>query len=237
MTAATADPGGIGGWVVSVVDGIGEVGVGVLIALENVFPPLPSEVILPFAGFSAARGDIDPVLAWVAATVGAVVGAWVLYAVGALVGYDTLHRLAGKRWFLLLSQGDLRRGRRFFDRHGTKVVLLGRFVPFLRSVVSVPAGLDRMPLPLFTLLTAVGSGIWNAVFLYLGYRLEERWAQVQTWLQPVGTAVVVAVVLGLVVLAVRRARRRTATAAAAAAGPAGPAAAGDAAPDDAAAAA
>lgn len=208
VEATGADPGGIGGWVVDVIDSIGEVGVGVLIALENVFPPLPSEVILPFAGFSAARGDIDPVLAWVAATVGAVVGAWVLYAVGALVGYDTLHRLAGKRWFLLFSQGDLRRGEHFFDRHGTKVVLLGRFVPFLRSVVSVPAGLDRMPLGRFTLLTALGSGAWNALFLYLGYRLEERWEQVQTWLQPIGTGVLVAVVLGLLALAVRRARHR-----------------------------
>jgi membrane protein DedA with SNARE-associated domain len=201
-----AGTGGIAGWVVSVVDGIGEVGVGALIALENLFPPIPSEVVLPFAGFSASRGELDPVLTWVAATVGALVGAYVLYAVGALVGSDRLHRLAAQRWFVVLSPSDLRRGERVFERHGGKVVLLGRLVPFLRSVVSVPAGLARMPLWRFTALTVVGSGLWNALFITAGYRLGDRWEQVQTHLAPVGYAVAVAVAGTLVLLVVRRRR-------------------------------
>ena len=97
-------------------------------------------MILPFAGFTASRGDLDPVLAWAAATVGAVLGAYVLYAVGALIGYDKVHELAGKRWFVLFGQADLARGERLFSKHGSKVVLLGRFIPFVRSVASVPAG-------------------------------------------------------------------------------------------------
>ncbi len=205
-----ADPGGIAGWVVGVIDAVGEVGVGALIALESIIPPIPSEVVLPFAGFSASRGDISLVLAWVAATVGSLVGAYVLYAVGALVGYDRLHELAGKPWFVLLSSGDLRRGERFFDDHGGKVVLLGRCVPFLRSVVSVPAGLDRMPLGRFTVLTLIGSGIWNALFLGLGYRLGDRWEQVQGWLQPVSYGVLALVLAGLAVLVARKVRARRA---------------------------
>ena len=206
--AEAAAPGGIAGWVVGVIESVGEVGVGALIALENVVPPIPSEVVLPFAGFSASRGDISLVLAWVAATLGSLLGAYVLYAVGALVGYDRLHELAGRRWFILLSSGDLRRGERFFDDHGGKVVLLGRCVPFLRSVVSVPAGLDRMPLGRFTLLTVLGSGLWNALFLGLGYRLGDRWEQVQGWIQPVSWAVLALVLVGLAVLVRRRLRAR-----------------------------
>lgn len=208
--AGDGDLGGLAGWVVDVVDGIGAPGVGLLIALENVFPPIPSEVILPFAGFTASRGGLNPVLAWAAATVGAVIGAYALYAVGALVGYDKVHDLAGRRWFVLFSQADLARGERFFDAHGSKVVLLGRFVPFVRSVVSVPAGFARMPLWRFTALTAIGSGLWNALFIYAGYRLGDRWNQVQQYLQPVGYAVAVASLAGLVLLIVRRARRRPA---------------------------
>ncbi len=207
---ASSDLGGIAGWVVGVIDSIGPVGVGALIALENVFPPIPSEVILPFAGFSASRGDLDPLLAWVAATVGALVGAYVLYAVGALIGYDKVHRLAGKRWFVLFSQADLARGERFFDDHGSKVVLLGRFVPFVRSVVSVPAGFARMPLWRFTALTAIGSGLWNALFIYAGYRLGDRWDQVQQYLQPISYVAVAALSAGLLFLIVRQTRRRTA---------------------------
>ena len=206
-----AGAGGIAGWVTGVIESIGEIGVGALIALETIVPPIPSEVVLPFAGFSASQGDIDLVLAWVAATVGSLVGALALYAVGAKVGYDGAHRLAGKRWFILFSPADLERGERFFDRHGSKVVLLGRFVPFVRSVVSVPAGFDRMPLPRFVLLTGVGSGIWNAAFLGLGYRLGDRWEVVQQYLQPISTGVVALLVLALIWLAVRRRRHHRAT--------------------------
>ncbi len=201
--------GGLSGRVVDLVDRIGEPGVGLLIALETVFPPIPSEVVLPFAGFAAARGDLDLVLAWAAATVGALLGSYVLYAVAALVGYDRVHALAGKRWFLLFSQADLARGERFFDRHGGKVVLLARFVPFLRSIVSVPAGFARMPLGRFTALTALGSGIWNALFLYAGYRLGADWERVQTWLGPVGYAVAGLVVVVLTWLVARQVRQRT----------------------------
>lgn len=195
-------------WVVGVLEALGAPGIALLIALENVFPPIPSEVVLGFAGFSASRGGVGLTAAWVSATVGSLVGAWVLYGVGALVGPERLHELAARRWFVLFTTSDLARGERFFDRHGGKVVLLARVVPLLRSVVSVPAGLTGMPLVRFSLLTALGSGVWNALFLYLGYRLGERWEQAAQYLEPVGVAVVVLLTAWVLRSVVRTVRRR-----------------------------
>ena len=208
MTSTDQDLHGITKWVVDVIDSIGEVGVGLLIAAENIFPPIPSEAILPFAGFSASQGDINVVLAWVAATIGALVGAWFLYGVGALIGYDRLRVLAGQRWFILFGEADLQRGERFFERHGTWIVFFGRFIPLVRSIVSVPAGATRMSLPTFTLLTAIGAGVWNAVFIAIGYQLGERWERVEGWVTPIGYAVLALLALWLVWLAVRKLRAR-----------------------------
>lgn len=199
--------GGLAGWVVDVVDSVGEIGVGALIALENVLPPIPSEVILPFAGFSASRGDLNVVLAWVAATIGTLVGAWLLYAVGRILSYERVHELAGKRWFVLFGQSDLERGDTFFDRHGDVIVLVGRCIPLVRSVVSVPAGMAEMPVVRFTVLTVIGSGIWNAIFIALGYQLGNRWEQVERWVAPASYVVVALLAVALVWLIVRKLRR------------------------------
>lgn len=203
---ATEDLGGLAGWVVDVIEAIGEPGVGALVALETAFPPIPSEVILPFAGFSANRGDINLVLAWVMATVGALVGAWVLYGIGAALGQERLERLAGARWFPLFGEKDLERGQRAFDRFGPHMVLIGRCVPLVRSIVSVPAGVDRMPLVKFTALTAIGSGVWNALFIGAGYQLGDRWDRVEGWVQPLSYVVVALLAAGVVWLVVRKRR-------------------------------
>ena len=184
----------------------GSLGVGLLILLENLIPPIPSEVVLPLAGFRASTGTLNVVGVWVAATAGAVVGALLLYGLGAWLGYDRLHRLAGHRWFVVASQRDIDRGHELFERHGTRMVLFARCVPFLRSVVSIPAGISGMPLLRFAVLTAIGSGVWNAVFIALGWWLGERWDQVQSWLGPVSYVVVGLLVIGLGVLVVRKLR-------------------------------
>ncbi len=206
LLATEDDLGGFAGWVVDVVDRLGPAGVGALIALENLFPPIPSEVILPFAGFSASQGDLNLAVAWVAATLGSLVGAWILYGVGRAIGYERIHQLAGQRWFVLFGQSDLERGERFFDRHGYKVVLLCRFIPLVRSIVSVPAGMDEMPLARFTLLTAVGSAIWNLAFLLVGNALGDRWDSVEGWMAPIGYAVLAALVAAAAWLIARRLR-------------------------------
>jgi membrane protein DedA with SNARE-associated domain len=193
-------------WVFSIVDRLGAAGVGLLILLENIVPPVPSEVILPLAGFRARTGGVNVVAVWPAATAGSVLGALLLYGLGAWLGYDRLHRLAGHRWFVFVSQKDMERGERVFERHGGKVVLLGRCVPFLRSVVSIPAGISGMPLVRFVVLTAVGSGVWNAAFIGLGWALGENWDQVEDVLGPVSYVVLALLGVGLVVLMVRRVR-------------------------------
>jgi membrane protein DedA with SNARE-associated domain len=201
---------GVTGWVVDVVDAIGEVGVGALIALENVFPPIPSEVILPLAGFRAEAGELNIVLAWIAATAGALVGALILYGLGAWFGYDRLDELAGKRWFVFFGQKDLDRGKRFFDRHGDAIVLFGRCVPLVRSIVSVPAGIDRMRLGRFVVLTIVGSGVWNAIFMGAGWALGDRWERVEGWIQPLSYGVVVVLAAAVAWLTRRTVQRRRA---------------------------
>lgn len=216
---AESDDPGIGGvgvgtmdrvteWVFAVVDRLGAPGIGMLIFLENVVPPIPSEVILPLGGFRAQVGVMNPVAVWVAATVGAVAGALVLYGLGAWLGYERLHRLAGHRWFLLSSRRDLDRGRALFDRHGSVIVLAGRCIPLVRSLVSIPAGISGMPLLRFALLSAAGSGVWNALFVTLGWMLGDRWEQIEGYMGPISTAVLVLAVAALVWLVVRRLRSR-----------------------------
>jgi membrane protein DedA with SNARE-associated domain len=194
--------------IIALIQQIGELGVGLLILLETVLPPIPSEVVLPFAGFAAADGRLNPYLAWLAATVGSLLGAYLLYWLGAALSYERLHHLAGKPWFFLLGQRDLQRGQRFFEKHGQVVILVGRFIPFIRSVVSVPAGLTRMPLLRFGLLTLVGSGLWNAAFIYAGYRLGEDYAAVEGYLGPASKAVTAVIVVVVIWLVVRRVRER-----------------------------
>ncbi|MCW2715823.1 MAG: rane protein [Frankiales bacterium] len=218
---AAADVGGVGGWVVDVIDRIGPVGVGLLIALETVVPPLPSELVLAFSGFSVAQGTLNGPLAWLAATVGSLAGAYLLYGVGALVGVERLHQLAARPWFVLLSRRDLDLGERFFDRHGAKVVLLGRCLPLARSAVSIPAGLARMPLWRFTWLTAVGSSIWNAALLYAGFRLGEQWASVEQYVAPAGAAVGALAAAGVLVLVVRKRRQAVSSSSAGRGSPSG----------------
>ena len=196
----------MGDWIFRIVDALGAVGVGLLILLENIIPPIPSEVILPLAGFRARTGTLNLLTVWPAATAGSVLGALLLYGLGAWLGHDRLRSLAGHRWFIFASQKDIDRGDELFDRHGGKVVLLARCVPFLRSVVSIPAGITGMPLVRFTVLTAIGSGVWNAAFLWLGWVLGENWGTVEQWLGPVSYVVIGLVVVGLVVLAIRRRR-------------------------------
>ena len=161
--------GHVAGWIFWIVDRLGSWGVGLLILLENLIPPIPSEVVLPLAGFRSSTGALNVFAVWPAATAGrGASGRCCSTGSGAWLGYDRLYQLAGQPWFILASQRDIDRGHELFERHGGKVVLIARCVPFLRSVVSIPAGVLGMPVLRFTVLTAIGSGVWNAVFLALG---------------------------------------------------------------------
>lgn len=196
---------GISAWAVMVMETLGGAGAGLLIALENLFPPLPSEAILPLAGFAASRGTftLAGVLAWT--TAGSVVGATALYALGAQVGLQRLRAVAVR--MPLIEPADLDRADAWFADHGRRAVLLGRMVPLVRSFISVPAGVQRMPVPEFLLLTAVGSAAWNTLLVLSGYVLGEQWRLVERYAGLFSRLVVVAAVVVLVGVAYRRWRR------------------------------
>ncbi|WP_431044646.1 DedA family protein [Streptomyces sp. P1-3] len=163
-------------WATGLMDSLGAPGAGLAIALENLFPPLPSEVILPLAGFAAGQGRMNLYAVLLCTTVGSVVGALALYWVGALLGRDRTLALAAR--LPLVKAADIERTERWFVRHGTKAVFFGRMVPIFRSMVSVPAGVERIPLPRFLGLTTLGSLIWNSVFVLAGYGLGDNWQDV-----------------------------------------------------------
>ncbi|MEV7010850.1 DedA family protein [Streptosporangium sp. NPDC051022] len=192
MSSTTAD--GIAGWAINLMETLGAPGAGVAIALENLFPPLPSEVILPLAGFTASRGDMTLFDAVLWTTLGSVAGALALYGVGALLGRERVVAIAAK--LPLVDVSDIEKAEAWFARHGGKTVFFGRMIPIFRSLISIPAGVERMPLATFTLLTTLGSLIWNTAFVMAGYLLGENWSLVEEYM-----GVVSRVVLGVVVLA------------------------------------
>jgi membrane protein DedA with SNARE-associated domain len=201
-----ADLGGLAGWVLDVIDAMGAVGVAALVALENLFPPLPSEVVLPLAGFLAGQGKLSLAAVLVAATVGSVVGALVLYWAGAALGRDRMRRMAER--LPLMDADDVDRAQGWFDRHGRSAVLVGRLVPGVRSLVSIPAGIARMPLLPFVGYTTLGSAAYNAVLVLLGHQLGSRWTSVERYSDPINYGVYGLIVVGVLVAVLRRARHR-----------------------------
>jgi membrane protein DedA with SNARE-associated domain len=199
------------GWVASVIESLGEIGVGLLVALENLIPPIPSEIVLSLAGFLAGQGRVNLVLVLVAATAGSVLGALVLYWLGYTLGEERLRRWLDR--IPLVDASDLNKADRWFERHERSAVLVGRCAPVVRSLVSIPAGANRMPLGQFVLFTAIGSGVWNTLFVGAGYLLGERWQNVQQyshWFDYAVWAFFAIVIGSWVVKKVRKRRRATA---------------------------
>lgn len=179
LSAASSSPEeltGLVGWIVDLIGAIGSVGVGVAVALEVIVPPIPSEIVLPLAGFLAGRGELSYWGAIVGATVGSLVGALFAYWLGAALGRERVGRLWAK--IPLSEPEDLDRADAWFVDHRRRAVFIGRFVPVVRSLISVPAGVARMSLPTFVLYTTLGSALWNAIFVTLGYQLGAQWRNV-----------------------------------------------------------
>lgn len=201
--------GDIATWVQDVIERLGAVGVALLVILENVFPPIPSEIVLPFAGFVAQRGDGSVIVMIFAATIGAVVGALVLYGIAAFIGPDRLGAFVFRfgRWFGV-KPNDLARAELWFDRHAVAAVLFGRCVPLIRSVVSVPAGFRRMRLAPFLFYTALGSLVWNTALIGAGAVLGDQWDRVEPYIAMVQWVVVAIIVVFVVRFVVTKLRSR-----------------------------
>ena len=178
--------GDLANWVQDVINQFGYFGVALLVVIENIFPPIPSEIVLPFAGFVAQQGsagvaqsDTSVIGMMIAATIGSVVGALILYVISSAIGPERLRAFVQRfgRWFGV-KQTDLLRAEAWFDRRSFVAVLVGRCVPLIRSIVSIPAGFRRMKLTSFILLTAVGSAVWNIALIGAGALLGDQWERV-----------------------------------------------------------
>ena len=180
-------------WVISIMEALGAVGVGVAVFLENVFPPIPSEVVLPLAGFTTTQGDLNVWAALVWSVIGSVSGAFLLYGLGRSIGAARLRQIAD--WMWLVDATDVDKSLSWFDKYGKYSVFFGRLVPGVRSLISIPAGVDKMNPVLFGVLTAVGSTIWNAVLIWAGVWLGAEWETVSMWFERYSTLIYVTVAL------------------------------------------
>ena len=192
-------------WATDIVERLGYLGVAMLVAVENVFPPIPSEVVLGLAGYTAARGDAWVVGMIIAATIGSVVGALVLYGLSAAVGPVRLRAITIRygAW-IGFGEADLDRAEAWFDRRSRSAVLVCRCVPLIRSLISIPAGFRRMPLGAFTLFTLLGSLVWNTILIVAGYLLAEQWDKMLDYTEPFQYLVMAVMGLLAVALVVRK---------------------------------
>ncbi|SDG22897.1 membrane protein DedA, SNARE-associated domain [Lentzea fradiae] len=195
-------------WVTDLMETAGAPGAALAIALENLFPPLPSEVFLPLAGFTAGQGKMSLLDAILWTTAGSVAGALLLYWAGALLGRDRVRRLAGR--VPLVRVSDVDKTEAWFLRNGYRAVFFGRMVPVFRSLVSIPAGVERMRLAPFIAYTAAGSLLWNTALILAGYLLGDNWHLVEQYVGLASTTVLVlAAVTAVIFVAVRLSKRRT----------------------------
>ncbi|WP_286276502.1 DedA family protein [Naasia aerilata] len=204
-SSTVGDLHGIVGFAARLIDATGELGVGVLALLETVFPPIPSEVILPLAGFLSQQGEMSFVLVLVAATAGAYAGALVLYFLGRVLGEERTVRGLAK--LPLVDEGDFRRAAGWLHRHGRRAVFFGRLVPGVRSLISLPAGSTRMPLGTFSLYTIAGSLVWNALLVGLGALLGTQYELIDKYSNILDIVIYAAIGAGILALVVRRVRR------------------------------
>ncbi len=208
---ASQDVDGLAGFMVDLMERLGLVGAAIAVGMDNLFPPIPSEIVLPMAGFAASQGTFSLAGALFATTAGSVIGACILYWLGRLFGRE---RTA---WIFvhtpLLKLSDLEKTEYWFAKHGTKAVFFGRMVPIFRSLISIPAGVEQMRFGVFFVLTTIGSLIWNSIFVIAGYQLGEQWHRIEPysdWFQRLVILAVVVVMMWFVIsrlLEIRRDRR------------------------------
>jgi membrane protein DedA with SNARE-associated domain len=172
-------------WIINTMTSLGYVGIGLLMFLENLFPPIPSELIMPLAGFTIAQGKLNFFLAVLAGVVGTMLGALPWYYAGKLVGEQRLRRLVNRygKW-LTLSSKDLDKANAWFRRHGAKTVLFCRLVPGVRTLISLPAGINQMSIALFLLYSTIGTTLWVTLLTALGYFLGNNYELVEVYLAP-----------------------------------------------------
>lgn len=183
-------------WIISTISELGYLGIFLVMLAESLFPPIPSELIIPFAGFAAARGELSYVGVLASATIGAVVGMLPWYFAGRLFGLDRVRWLADRYGRIMtFNAGEIDVAVHWFRRFGPVIVLFGRLIPLIRTLISIPAGLSRMPLAVFLLASTTGALIWNIILTTAGYLLNEHYEVIEVVLDPLSYIVLALVVL------------------------------------------
>lgn len=194
-------------WVVWAMDTLGAVGAGFMMFLETIFPFIPSEVILPLAGFTISRGQMSFWAALFWTTLGSVITAWIYWGLGAWLGEERTRKIMGK--LPLVSEEDIKKTENWFAKHGQKAVFFGRMIPIFRGFISIPAGVTRMPMMRFTMLTTAGSLIWNLLLIGAGYWLGEKWEIAETYIGILSIGVLAIVGMGLAFWVIKKVWKRS----------------------------
>ncbi len=199
---------GILGFATRIIQALSEWGVGLLTLIETVFPPIPSEVILPLAGFLSSQGDMNIILVFVTATLGGYLGALLLYWLGRAYGEERTITLLSK--IPLMEREDFEKSTRWFRAHGRRSIFFGRLIPGVRSLISLPAGSTRMPIITFSVFTLAGTALWNALLIGLGAALGSQYELIDRYSSILDAIIIGLVLVGIVLLLVRRVKRRRA---------------------------
>lgn len=196
-------------WITDFMEQFGYIGIFLMIALENIFPPIPSEVILPFGGFMTTYTSLTVPGVIVAATAGSIVGAIVLYGIGRLLSVERLERIVD-RWggWLRVNPEDIAKANRTFHRYGVWAVFFGRMIPLVRSLISIPAGMAKMNIGLFVWLSVLGTLIWNTILISVGAALGQSWGKVSDVIGAYADVVYIIIAIVIVVAVVRFWKRR-----------------------------
>jgi membrane protein DedA with SNARE-associated domain len=191
------------------IESIGVIGAGIFIAIESIVIPLPSEFVLLLSGFNVSIGEFSFFAVWAATTLGSLVGALALYWIGFAVSRDGINALTtrfGK--YVGIKVPDIDKAFAWFEKYGPYVIFFGRLVPLIRSLVSIPAGLAKMNLIRFSILTICGSGIWNALWILIGIQLGERWQDAEGWAKYLDYGVYSLLVLFAIIFVARLIRQQ-----------------------------
>ncbi|EAC7883944.1 DedA family protein [Listeria monocytogenes] len=187
-------------WITNIMADFGYIGIFVLIMIENLFPPIPSEIILTFGGFMTTVTSLNIVMVIIVATLGSVVGAILLYKVASYFGKERLTKIVLKYGRILrLKESDIERAENFFLKYGSWAVFLCRMIPLIRSLISIPAGMTKMKMSRFLILTTAGSLLWNTVLIGLGAMLGESWNEIVVFMDSFSTIIYSVIAITLVV--------------------------------------
>lgn len=193
-------------WIQTVIQSIGYPGIALLMIIENFFPPIPSEVIMPFAGFVTEQGELNFFGVVAAGTFGSILGTLPFYYLGRKIGKARLIQWADRHGhWLMLSSNDIERAQQWFDRHDAAAVFICRLIPGIRTVISIPAGIEKMNVGYFLFLTASGTIVWVGFLTYLGNVLGQNYHQVKVYLDPISYIVIGGLLLFYIIHIIRNA--------------------------------